>query len=594
MTSGEPPATGAPLRLGEGPAGGALRLRSGRPSSLNLAMLIILVNAGVIGLFQIAVGLEDSVNFAGVVLFTGVFWIWIVAGLVAWWRRPGNATGSLIVIGGLAVFIAGAQNLDIPVLVMVSVAFATSIFAVTIHLLLAFPLGRLRGRLPVAIVVISYVNAVGLQVALYVFRTAGPLDLFDPTLTVQRIVGLAAVGSTAVLLARRLRQADAAHRRILLPLYIYGIVAVLVFGSARLVLPLFGLDGVSVGVIQVLFLAGVPLAFLAGVLGGRFARTGELDALSTWLGATGADRQSAEAALASTLGDRSLQVVYWAAERSRYVDASGADFELPGPGEGRTALEVRVDSRLIGAIVYDNGLIGDPDAVRRVGQVLAIVIDRERLLAELVASRDALLGSRLRLVQAADSERTRIAQDLHDGLQVQLVLLALEAQQIANAPDAAPGTRTNSTELRRRIDDAAADLRRLVHNVLPAALVERGLSAATEDLVDRLELPVTLDLDVDDDSLAPAITYTAFVVVAEGLTNAIKYSQATLLWVRVYESSDTVSIEIGDNGVGGASVEAGTGLKSLIDRVDVLGGSFRLESAPDRGTIMKVELPCAL
>ncbi|MDF2443875.1 MAG: hypothetical protein JWR01_2078, partial [Subtercola sp.] len=260
----------------------------------------------------------------------------------------------------------------------------------------------------------------------------------------------------------------------------------------------------------------------------------------------------------------------------------------------RTWLNVTVEARLVGAIVYDQRLIADAHLVRRAAEVLAIAIDRERLTAELLASNAALLQSRLRLVETADRERTRIARDLHDGLQVQLVLLALEAQQIGNARDASELTRSASTELRQRIDAAAADLRRLVHNVLPAALVERGLSAAAEDLVDRLAIPATLDSRVHEELLAPATTHTAYFIVAEALTNAVKHSRATSVHVEVRQSDDRLIIEVRDNGVGGAVVGRGTGLKGLTDRVDVLGGSFLLESPPRFGTRMRVELPCGL
>nr|WP_244964005.1 histidine kinase [Pseudoclavibacter helvolus] len=239
-------------------------------------------------------------------------------------------------------------------------------------------------------------------------------------------------------------------------------------------------------------------------------------------------------------------------------------------------------------------MIADPDSVRRAGRVLAIALDRERLTAALLASNEALQQSRLRIVETADRERNRIARDLHDGLQVQLVLLALEAQQIANSVDAHPSTVSEATALRRRIDTAAADLRSLVHAVLPSALVERGLTAAAEDLVDRLEIPARLVSDTDERTLAPATSQSAYLIVAEALTNAVKHSEARSVDVTITQAGALLSVTVKDDGRGGARVEDGSGLKGLVDRIDTLGGSFELVSPVGAGTEVRVELPCGL
>ncbi|MEF2979126.1 sensor histidine kinase [Subtercola sp. YIM 133946] len=571
-----------------------LRLRTGRPGSLRLALGVLCLCALLLGVVQltVAASLDDADSLPAIALFTAVFFIWVGAGVVAWWRRPNNATGALIVFGGLAVFVGGLVNLGIPVLDVISVVFATSVLAVAVHLLHAFPSGRLHGRLSTATVIVGYVVSIVLQAPLYFVRDDNA-GLFRAIVMGQQILGLAVMVVTAGILVGRLRAADRAHRRVLLPLFLYGSLAVLLIPLAPIILPPLGVPSPMVGVVQLTLSAGLPIAFLLGVLTGGFARTGELDALSAWLGLAGATRSAVARALASTLGDDSLRVVYWAADRSVFVDERGVAVDTAQGDRNRSWLDVRVDSRLVGAIVYDRRMIADEQLVRRAGEVLAIAVDRERLTAELLASNGELLQSRLRLVETADRERTRIAQDLHDGLQVQLVLLALEAQQIGTAPDASPGTSIASTELRQRIDEAAADLRRLVHNVLPAALVERGLSAAAEDLVDRLAIPATLDLQVDDESLEPATTNTAYFILAEALTNAVRHSGASAVEVRLSQSHDRLSIQVADNGVGGASVESGTGLKGLIDRVDVLGGSFWIESPRHQGTRVKVELPCA-
>jgi signal transduction histidine kinase len=284
--------------------------------------------------------------------------------------------------------------------------------------------------------------------------------------------------------------------------------------------------------------------------------------------------------------------VYWAADRAEFVDEAGIRIDPGELSSDRGWIEVNVDARLVGAIHYDARMIGDPRPVRRAGEVLAIAIDRERLTAELLASNDALTRSRVRLVEAAHRERTRIARDLHDGLQVQLVLLALEAQTIADDPATPAAASAASRQLRIGIDKAAADVRRLVHNVLPATLLEQGLGPATEDLVDRLEVPASFRAELDESTLSSATKHTAYFVVAEALSNTVKHSQASTVAVRMRQDDGRLRIRVQDDGVGGASLDDGSGLRGLLDRVDVLGGTLTIDSTP-AGTRLEVELPCA-
>lgn len=569
------------------------RLRTGRGASLRVALVVLAVCALLLGLLPIAVGVGNPNSLMWAVqFFTVVFWVWAAAGLLAWWRRPDNAMGALIFGGGLALYLAGLGNTGVAELVTVSAVFGTAPLAVTVHLLHAFPSGRVRGRLSMVTVVLGYVTSVALQLVRVLLSTGAPEAFAIATMT-QQALGIAVMVMTSIVLVQRLLRADRRHRRVLLPLFGYGTIAVLLLALAGPLARAFGLDASVGGSIQLVISAGIPIAFLLGVLLGGFTRTGELEPLSAWLGSTGATGAAVARALASTLGDESLRVVYWSEREATYVDEVGlpVDSELGDPDRGWS--EIRVDDRLVGAISYDARMIADPAPVQRAGDVLAIAVDRERLTAQLMASNEALTQSRVRLIEAADRERTRIAQDLHDGIQVQLVLLALAAQTIANSPDASPRTGEASAELRRGIDEAAADLRRLVHNVLPSSLTERGLTAATEDLVDRLSIPATLDAEIDDTTISATTTHTAYFIVSEGLTNAVKHSGATSVRVRLRAEADRLMIDIRDNGIGGVSMSQGSGLRGLIDRVDVLGGKFAIDSPRDHGTRLMVELPCA-
>ncbi len=143
------------------------------------------------------------------------------------------------------------------------------------------------------------------------------------------------------------------------------------------------------------------------------------------------------------------------------------------------------------------------------------------------------------------------------------------------------------------LEAAGAELRRLVQGVMPALLIERGLYAATEDLVDRIPVPTRLELPDGDGALPDSVQSAGYFVVAEALTNAIKHSQARELTVRMGRVDGHLEIEVCDDGVGGARLGGGTGLSGIADRVDVLGGRLRVESRPGEGTVVRAEVPCA-
>lgn len=106
-------------------------------------------------------------------------------------------------------------------------------------------------------------------------------------------------------------------------------------------------------------------------------------------------------------------------------------------------------------------------------------------------------------------------------------------------------------------------------------------------------MPVVLDVDVPDGSVEGPIESVAYFVVAEAVSNAVKHSGARRATVRLRRGEDALLVEISDDGAGDATLTGtGSGLRSLADRVDAVGGIFRIDSAPGTGTRLRVELPC--
>ena len=143
---------------------------------------------------------------------------------------------------------------------------------------------------------------------------------------------------------------------------------------------------------------------------------------------------------------------------------------------------------------------------------------------------------------------------------------------------------------RGRVDDALEhaqaamrNLRDLAAGIHPSVLTDRGLVAAVESLASRSLVPVELDAELEERLPMPVET-TAYFVVAEALTNVVKYSGATHASVAVHLDGHALEVEVRDDGAGGADPSAGSGLRGLADRVNALHGSCASTARPGRGT----------
>jgi signal transduction histidine kinase len=522
--------------------------------------------------------------------------LYLAAGLVAWWRRPSNRMGAILAAGGLAWIAAGLSNVPQGPLVAVGLMTATVGLAVVVHLLHAFPSGRLRSGWSVATVVTGYVVCIVLQAPLYLF-TPGPLQLADrPDLAragqwVQDGVGALVMIATAVILAGRLGGLGRAQRRVVGPLYAYGIFAVLLVPVSAQLHWLFPFGPFTLFEVQVAAVGGVAVAFVLAMLLGGFARTVELQELGAWLGSHDHAQPTLQAALADALGDPSLTLAFWIEDTGAYADAAGREVRLAAAGGQRAAVEVELRGERIGAIDYDPGLLGDPGLVRAAGRIVALAVERERLTAALRSSHERLRASRARISQAADQERRRIARDLHDGLQTRLVVLAIKADSVRATVGA--DARAEAAELQTGLQSAIAELRELVHGVMPAALTEGGLYGAVRELAQQVPLPTRLELDPAGPTLPPTAETAGYFLVSEAVTNAVKHSHAHELQLRIARSDARLRIEVADDGVGGASEHAGGGLRGIADRIEALDGRLWLESPAGGGTRLVAELPCA-
>jgi signal transduction histidine kinase len=400
-----------------------------------------------------------------------------------------------------------------------------------------------------------------------------------------KVLGFLLVPLLIVVLAGRWRRASARLR--------VAIAPVLWAGAAGLVLALLMLVDDAVGnplgaapaALFDLGLAGVAIAFLAGVLRARLARSAVAE-LVVELGRATAPGDLRDA-LARALRDPSLALAYWLADGGRYVDAEGRPFELPSESETRAVSVVERDGRLIAALVHDPALGEEPELVESVCAAAALALENEQLQAELRARLEELRASRARIVEAADEERRRIERNLHDGTQQRLVSIAMAlglAQAKLEKDPAAAGAVFG--EARQGLSAALEELRELSHGIHPAILTERGLVAALQDLV-----PIELAVD-GTGRLPEQVEAAAYYVVSEALANIAKHAHATSARVRLQPVDGKVVLEVADDGIGGADAGRGSGLRGLTDRVEALGGRLWLSSPPGQGTVVRGEIPC--
>jgi signal transduction histidine kinase len=228
------------------------------------------------------------------------------------------------------------------------------------------------------------------------------------------------------------------------------------------------------------------------------------------------------------------------------------------------------------------------------GQVLlwdaSVLLRRIRGLEQ---ERDTARAQTVAAVTAEATALRRLERDIHDGPQQRLVRLALELGRAQHHFDTRPeAVKEILADAITQTHEALEELRALSRGIAPPILADRGLRAALTALAARSAVPVELDVGPLDGRLDAAVETPAYFVIAEALTNVAKHSQASTCAVGLRHAAGTLRVWVTDNGVGGAALEKGHGLRGLDDRLRAAGGRLRVTS-PDGGpTTVDAELPC--
>jgi len=490
-------------------------------------------------------------------------------GLVLWTWRPESRTGLLLTLAGVAWFLGTFASSGESVYADFGAVVVTLHRGPLVHALLSYPSGRFESGTERAAVMFAYV----LSAIAVVAETAE--------------AGIVLAVIVLVVGALRFVRATGPQRRARLPAAAGSAafaVVLLVSGLTRLAGSSASLDRGVLWAYQVV-LAGIAIGLALDLVLGRWVRA-TVTGLVVDLGEV-AEAGTLRDRLAITLGDRSLVFGYRLADRGIYVDDWGRELELPEEDVDRRVTIVRDRGEPVAALVHAADVLADPELIQSVAAAARIAVANARLQVEVRRQVAELEASRRRVVEAADAQRRRLERELREGAERRLAeieALIRTAERGANGDLAAMLTETQA-----KLDRTRSELREFARGVHPRVLTQGGLPAALRDLADRSGVPV--ELTVPDVRLAAPVEAAAYFVCSEALANVDKYAAAAHAMIDVARRGATLVVSVRDDGRGGASLDEGSGLRGLADRVEALGGHFTIASSPGEGTRVVAELP---
>jgi signal transduction histidine kinase len=354
-------------------------------------------------------------------------------------------------------------------------------------------------------------------------------------------------------------------------------VALLMLAALYLI-QLFGWTGIAEGTRWITFaLIGLaPIVFLAGLLEAKLGRASVAELLVD---------------LGINPGPAELQESVARTLRDSYADVDGQQVDVEEV-PGRAATPIVRDGVPVAVLLHDAALTDEPRLLGPVAAATAMTIQNAQLQVELKARLEELRGSRIRIFEAEQLERRRLERDLHDGAQQRLIALSIRLGELRDQLEGDTLLVARIDAARQEVTASLAELRDLAHGIHPASVTDHGLAVALESVTTRATVPVDL-IGITQDRLPQAVELAAFFIVCEALSNTSKHARATSAVVQLDRESTNLLVEVRDDGIGGASLDAGTGLRGLADRVEALGGRLRVWSPVGQGTRIRAEIPCA-
>jgi two-component system sensor histidine kinase UhpB len=257
----------------------------------------------------------------------------------------------------------------------------------------------------------------------------------------------------------------------------------------------------------------------------------------------------------------------------------------------RTARRIRAGdlaARVPASLVADTN-------ITRLGATINLLVD------SLTADREKVRRLAAEVIQVADTERARVAHELHDSAAQKLVAISLQLAA-AVRESAAPADSDRLTALQRMADEVAEEIRALSLTVHPQVLYDLGLVAALEQMARtaRARTSATIELEVAGGDVGPPVPFpiasTLYRVAQEALANALRHGKPHQVRIKLDTGRGRVTLEVRDDGAGfqPATVDSGQmglGLFAMRERVSLVDGEFQISSAPGRGTIVRASVP---
>jgi signal transduction histidine kinase len=542
----------------------------------------------------------------------------IAVGLFALHRSTFQRFGALLVAIGPVLFLATLANSEDPTLYSIGRVASWALEPFLVYLVLAFPRGRLEGRidralfsaiallalilfLPTALVVERFpVPAPWMTCDADCPRNAFMLTSSEPGLIedvvrpLRELVLVAITAAVAARIAQRIHGAKPLTRRVLAP-----VLGVAGFRTAALGVAVLGRRlapaSSAVEVSAWLLALGVPLmalAFLVGVLRWWVFIARASQRLAARLRAH-ASPEDLRAALADAFDDPSLEIVYWIGNGDgHWGDAEGDRIQHALVRPGRSLTAIADGSDRIAAIIHDAALRHDRAFIDTATAYALMTLDNHRLSAQASSLLRQVRKSRARIQAAADAERRRIERDLHDGAQQRLVALRIKLELAAERTDG--GTGSGAAVLRGlggEVEEAIEEVRSLARGIYPPSLADRGLVEGLRAAALRTPLPTTV-LAAGIRRYSREIESAAYFVCLEALQNVAKHASGASGAVIEVSDNGSLRLEVRDDGAGfDANTAGGVGFTSMRDRLATVGGELAIVSSPGRGTRVAGSIP---
>jgi signal transduction histidine kinase len=334
------------------------------------------------------------------VLLLFVSMSFVIAGLIGWMRRPSNRTGMLMVAVGYGVLATSLYEANYAVPYTIGTIVGSVFIAVFLHLMLAYPSGRLLSGSGRTLVVAAYAAAVVAPLADAMFpqdQTCKPHACPDDLVLLSRDhaahVATTALSTVAAvilfagafwLLVGRWRRATPAMRRQLRPVYLAGGLSVVLLAIGFIVTPFSGVGNTIVSVALIVTFTAVPFLFLAGLLGTTLARSAGVGTIFSAVPERASPGEVQEG-LRAALRDPTAEVAYWYEEGGHYVDVDGNRYELPPDTRHRVVTRLDYADSPVAAIVHDAALRDEPELLEAITGAARIALERDKLLVEVKA-----------------------------------------------------------------------------------------------------------------------------------------------------------------------------------------------------------------